>query len=802
MSRWSWIRGGVARLGPSALNRKLIRDLIAMKGQALAIALVIAAGIAMFVAYLSNLDSLAAARETYYSRQRFADVFASATRVPARVEEAIRRLDGVAEVETRVVATVVLDVPGFAEPATGRLVSLPDSGPPALNDLHLRAGRWVSSLRGDEAIVSEAFFDAHGLALGDHVHAVINGRRRALTIVGVALSPEYLFSIRPGEIVPDAKRFGVLWMTRRGLASAFQMEGAFNDVSLLLAETAPVGGVVADVDRLLHPYGGLGAAPRALQMSNWALENELRQLETFGFFVPVIFLTVAAFVLNVAVARALALQRPQIAALKALGYTNRELAWHYVKWALAIAATGAGIGVVLGAWMGTAMLDLYREYFKFPNLTYRLSAAIAVEAAAVSLVAAALGVATAVRRAVAIAPAEAMRPDAPKRYRRSWIEAAWWRGRIPTAARMIARNLERQPVRAATTIVGIACAAAILQVGFSLIDAMDALITKEFSASERQHMTVNFVQTLSADAKHDLARLPGVVAIEPQRIVPVRLRSGHRSRTLAITALPATPDLKRPIGRDGRVVPPAASGLVLSAVLARVLDVEPGDAVTVEVLEGSQRVETVSVGGVVDDIFGLSAYMESGALHAFMREDESLTGASFLIDPAAEETLTGALKVIPTVAGVAAKRVLLENFRRTMAENIGVMLTFNVLFAGVIAFGVVYNAARVSVSERSRELASLRVLGFTRAEISLILLGELATLTLVALPVGALLGHGLTALLVYAFESEIYRFPLVVSARVLAWAALVVVAASLVSGLVVRRHLDRLDLVGVLKLRE
>ena len=382
------------------------------------------------------------------------------------------------------------------------------------------------------------------------------------------------------------------------------------------------------------------------------------------------------------------------------------------------------------------------------------------------------------------------------------LETTWVRQRLSMASRMILRNLERQPVRAMATVVGIAFAAAIMQVGLGLVFAMEELITTEFTVAERQNMTISFALPASAAARHAVARLPGVLQVEPQRMVPVRLRAGHRERTLAITGLPMTPDLRRPIDRDGDVIAPAAEGLVLSAVLARALDVGPGDDVDVEVLEGPQLVRRLPVARLVDDIFGISAYMEIGALHRLLREDATLSGAALLIDARREREFSAAVKDVPAVAGVASKRVVLENFRKTMAENMGVMLTFNLLFAGVIAFGVVYNAARVSLSERSRELASLRVLGFTRAEISLILLGELAVLTLLALPVGALIGHLLTSLLVSAFESEIYRFPLVVSAQVMSGAALTVVAASLVSGLVVRRKLDRLDLVGVLKSRE
>ncbi len=786
----------------SALDRKLVRDLVAMKGQAIAIALVIAAGIAMFVAYLSNFGSLERTRQAYYQQQRFADIFASVKRAPERLRAEIQAIPGVLEAQTRVVADVVLDVPGLADPATGRLISVPATGRPRLNDLFLRKGRWVSATHADEVIASEAFVDANGLDIGDRVFAIVNGRRRPLTIVATALSPEYVYAIRPGEIIPDPKRFGVLWMERQALASAFDMEGGFNDVSIELDRGALADAVIADLDRLLEPWGGRGAIPASQQFSNWTLDNELKQLRSLGFFVPAIFLFVAAFVLNIALTRALALQRPQLAALKALGYTNAELAWHYIKWALVIAATGAIAGVALGAWMGTAMIQLYNQYFAFPVLLFSLSGDVVAGAVAIALGSAIVGGFTAVRRAVRLSPAEAMRPEAPARYRRSVLEGPWLQRSLTTTVRMILRNLERAPVRAFTTILGIAMAAAILQVGFSLIDAMDELMTTQFSVAERQDLSLSFVEPLSADARYAVSRLPGVLAVEPERVVPVRLRAGSRTRTLAISGIADDARLRRPVDRAGRAVEPAPGGLVLSAILGRVLGVQPGDRVGVEVLEGRRQTADVEVTGLVDDIFGLYAYMQVDALHRLLQEGDTISSTALLVDARREAELSRTLKAIPAVAAVAFKRVVLENFRKTMAENMGLMLTFNVLFAGVIAFGVVYNAARVSLSERSRELASLRVLGFTRAEISLILLGELAILTLLALPAGVAIGYGLTWLLVQSFESEVYRFPMAGSVQVMAWAALVVIAASIVSGLVVRRRLDRLDLVGVLKLRE
>ena len=792
----------VPRHTVSALDRKLLRDLWRMKAQALAIAMVVASGVAMYVMYLSNFESLRRTQAAYYQQQHFADVFAALKRAPLGVARQIAAIPGVSALETRVAAQVTLDLVQIDEPATGRLISIPATRRPRVNDLFLRRGRWIEPGRPDEILASEPFVTAHGLELGDRIPAVINGRLRRLSIVGVALSPEYIYSIPPGGLIPDDKRYGVFWMEEGALAAAFDMEGGFNDVVLALAPGTSSETIIARLDRLLEPYGGLGAIPRALQLSHWSVQNELNQLQSFGFLLPMVFLLVAAFILNVALTRALALQRPQIAALKALGYTNGELRWHYLKWALAIGVGGVVIGAALGAYLGKVLIDLYNLYFRFPVLLFSVPARVIGEATVLTLLAAGGGAFSAVQRAVRVPPAEAMRPEAPARYRRAAFETPFVARYLGTSGRMVIRGILRHPMRAAASMIGIAFAVAILMIGFVFTDLVDKLLEMQFWQAERQDVTVSYVEPRSDRARHALARLPGVIAVEPQRVVAARIRAGHRQRYLALTGVPPNPRFRRIVNRTGTSVRLPPSGVVLSSVLADALGVTPGSTVSVDVLEGYRPVRDLQVTGVVDDILGLSAYMDLGALHQMMREGDVSTGALLLVDSARDAALSAELKRTPMVAGAAFKRVMLRTFRDVMAANMNTSIAINLLFAGIIAFGVVYNAARISLSERSRELASLRVLGYTRGEISLILLGELTLLTLASLPIGGMLGYALVAMIVRSIESEVYRFPLYVSRAAVAWACLGITAASLISALVVRRRLDRLDLVAVLKVRE
>lgn len=786
-----------------AIHRKLFRDLWLIKGQALAIALVIAAAITVYVMYMGAFDSLRLTQATYYDRYRFADVFVSLTRAPLYLQSRIEQIPGVASTELRVSANVTLDMEGMSEPAMARLVSIPPVQEPILNDLFIRSGRYIDASRPDEVLVNEGFAIAHSLEPGDTIAAVINGTRRNLRIAGIALSPEFIYIIRPGDIMPDDRRYGIIWMNERELAAAFDMEGGFNDAIVRLMPGASAPEVIDRLDRILERYGGLGAIPRDLQLSHWFLNNELTQLESFGTIIPILFLAIAAFLLNVVLGRIVAVQREQIAALKALGYGNVDVGIHYYLWAIAITVAGIAIGMASGGWLASAMVGIYNDFFRFPTLAFTIGGDVIAIAVVVSVVAALVGAHGAVQKAVRLPPAEAMRPQAPAAYGRTLIERLGAGMLLSPSDRMILRNLTRKPFRTALATVGIAFGGAMVVEGSFFMDSMVEAMDIQFNVAQRQDLTVNFVEPRSSGAMYEMESLDGVMALEPVRSVAVRLRHGHLSRQTAVTGLGSSPDLNRIIDSDLDSVELMEGGLVLSRQMADILGASAGDTLVVEVLEGARPVRDVRVLAVIDDYFGASVYMHIESLRDLMREGGVVSGAYLKVDPAQIDDVYDRLKNTPAVAAVALKDAAIQSFKDTVQQNIGVIIFFNQLFSGTIAFGVIYNAARVSLSERSWELASLRVMGFTRGEISYILLGEFGAMALAAIPLGLGLGYILAAITVETIGStELYRIPLVVGPGTYGQAALSILGATIVSGLVVRHKLNRLDLVGVLKTRE
>lgn len=786
----------------TALNRKLLRDLWQMRGQAIAIALVIACGIMTFVMCLSMLYSLDRTRENFYEKYRFAHVFAQLKRAPDPLSVRVADIPGVAQVETRVIVGVTLDVEGVKEPAAGRIVSIPDYEAPALNGLYLRSGRYPEPGVRGEVLASEAFCKANELKPGDRVRAVINGRRQDLIITGVALSPEFVFQMREGEMIPDDRRYGVFWMRRRDLAGAYNMEGAFNDVQIRLAPGASEAVVKADLDRLLAPYGGLGSYGREEHPSAQFISNEIKQLQGNAVIAPSIFLSVAAFLLNVVMARQLATQREQIAALKAFGYTPLEVGVHYLKLVMLIVLVGVVIGSVGGSLLGKWLAYLYTRWFHFPALEYEPDLGTILGAIAISLFAALAGTIFTVRRAMKLPPAEAMRPEPPAKFGPTILERLGLGRLLSSPARMVMRNLERKPIKAVFSVLAIAMAVAVVVLGNFVGDAVESVTDTQYQFAQRQDMTVTFIEPTSERVVYELAHLPGVRTVEPTRTLPARVRAGYHSRRIGIQGIDSDGELYRllDVNRQEVGIPP--DGVVLSEILAQILDVKPGDTVVLEVQEGQRPVREVIVTGVVNDFAGTSAYMDRQAIHRLMREQDSITGAYLTVDPEHTGELYTSLKNTPRVAGVTVKQAALQNFYETIAQNMLIIKSFNVTFACIIAFGVVYNAARISLAERSRELATLRVMGFTRGEISQILLGELAVLTVVALPVGLLMGYVFAWGSATANTSEMFRMPLIVYPSTYGFAVVVVLGASLVSGLIVRRMLDTLDLVAVLKSRE
>lgn len=783
----------------TSLNKKLLRDSWQIKEQLTAIILVMAAGIAVFVTMFGVLDSLKLTRDTYYDRYQFADVFASLKRAPVSVKQQINEIPGVSISQSRVVFGVTLQMPGMDEPGSGKIISLPDNHAPLLNQLYLRAGRLLYANEENAILADESFFQAHQLSLGDKVPLIINGHRRDLKIVGVVLSPEHVYSIAPGALMPDGKRYGIFWMSRRSLEAAVNMQGAFNDLTLKVGRNANQAKIKHALDNILKPYGGLIAYGRDQQVSSFFVENELKQLQAMGLMVPIIFLGVAAFLVNVVMSRQIALQRQQIGMLKAVGYSNAQIAWHYLKMVLLITAFGSLIGLWLGNWIGGGMTRMYTEFFHFPLLKYHFSADVMIFAVLFCASAAISGTLFAIVNAAKLPPAQAMRPPSPPAFTRSLLERLGLHAQLSFTSKMILRQLERRPIRALLSTFAMAFALCLLIFSFFMADTMGYLMTIQYELTQREDLNITFVKPVPYRALEEIKVMPGVLMVEPLRQIPVYLKSGHYKKRVAITALTKNPELYRAIDAQLQSLPMPDSGLLINQKLADILHLKVGDRVSVEVLDEKRQTLEIPITAISQEFIGMGVFIKLAALNRLLDDSPKITGALIMLDPNHSVTIYQKLKDIPSIISLNITSVIRRIFEQILAESLLMMVGIISLFASFISVGVIYNTARIALSERGQELASLRVLGLTPVEVGTILFGELTLITLASLPLGIWLGQWLAGGMVSSMDSELYRIPLYISNSTYAYGAAIVLLSTLLSFYLVWRQVTRIDLVSAQK---
>ena len=787
-----------------ALNQKLLRDLARLKMQAIATALVVAAGTAVFIGTAATARALRLSEERYYADYRFAHVWARLAHAPTRVLTQIANIPGVAAVEGRLTAQGVINVPAVMEPATGLFIGIPAAPGHALNDVYVRRGRHVEASGANEVLVSEAFADRNGLKPGDTIGAVLGGHEVQLRLVGVALSPEFIMQIQPGGLIPDDRRFAVLWMAHDRLEALLDLRQTFNDVAIRLSVRANERGVIAAVDDVLDPYGGQGAFGRATQPSHVMLEAHIRPVAALAAVVPAIFLVVAMFLINVVLSRLVATERTQIGMLKAFGYSNGRLARHFLLLALVIAGGGYLLGLPIGIWLGRVMSAWFATFFRFPALVFVIEPVVILTAAAAILGSSAVGALVALRMVARLTPVTAMMPAAPT-YRPNWFDRTPFANRLlqRPAVRMVLRGIARRPARSLLTATAMALAVAIVIFGGFTADALARVVDVRFQHEERQDLTIVLREPRSLDRQwQGVAELPGVRVAEPSRVVPARLHAAGRVQDVVVIGLQPEARLRRLMDMDYDETSIPSDGVILGAWLADQLAVSRGDRIALEIRQGRRRTVTTRVAGLVDEPVGQYVYGDLRTIGRLLDEPNTFSAINVSVDPRRSSDLYGVLKRAPAVLGVEFRDNSLLNFRAMGDETVAFIRRVEIIFAVIIAFGVVYNTARIAVAERTRELATLRVLGFTRREISAILLGEIAVLAAPAVPLGCLFGFALASWLASALSSELFRFPIVLEARTYAFAVGVFALSALVSALVVRRYLDRLDLVAAVKARE
>lgn len=784
------------------VTKKLIRDLWSLKWQVFTIALVVCSGISVLIASVSTYDSLNRAQQNFYSHYHFSDIFVSLKRAPNSIQKRLQEVPGISLVDTRIVYDATLDIGDLSEPAIGRFISLSDNSEQKLNALYLKEGRWPQEDKSNEVVVNESFALANRLMPGDYLYALLNGHRQKLQIVGVVLSPEFVYAIKGDDILPDNKHFGIFWMPYKSLASVFTMQNAFNSIVISIAPQSNQNQIIDSLERILQPYGLISSYSQDEQISNRFVSNEIKQQKIIATFIPTLFISVAAFLLNIVIGRLVFKQRQQIATLKALGYENLTIGLYYLKFVLVIVFIGAIAGVLLGAWLGKQMTFLYAEYFRFPNYQYYLNPWIPIFGIGLSFLAASTGALNSILQVNILAPAIAMRPTIVGTYKAVKLEKSSFFKKMSISAKLIVRYFFRHPIRMLLTIIGIGLSMTMVILGLFWNDAINYIIKQQFQISQRENATLTFTEPLDYHVLLELRNIDGILAVEGYRMTAIKIKHLNMSDQIMLFGMPPDSKLKQVLNLNGTVIAPGPYQILLSKGLAEKLQVNVGQNVELEFLEQTRPKTQLKVTGLVDDYIGVAAYADIQLVNRILSEDRIINAAGILVDQTKTSKIYKALKELPKVTTVTFKSSIINAFKETFAKHILVFTTILASFAVVIAVGVVYNNTRITMAERNWELATLRVIGLTESEVSHILLGNIVVEFILAIPLGLLLGYEVTKGMLFLMQTDWFKIPFIIEPKTYALSVIVVIISGILSGFVAQREIKKLDLTIVLKVTD
>lgn len=783
-----------------AIHRKLLRDLAGLRAQVATTAILVICGVSLLLASWSAYRSLKASRDDYYRDYAFADLFSEMKRAPLDIARKIERIPGVLRAEPRIVIDGLIDLEE-REPAVGRFVSVPWDGQPALNKIYLRQGRLPSMQRSIEVVIHEGFAKANGINIGDRLKVLVQGKKESITVVGIGLSPEYVYALSPAAPLPDDRHFGVIWMPSKPLERLARLSDAFNSISVA-ADKTKLNPITREIDEILKPYGSVGAYTRDTQPSSQFVNDEILQQKASAMLTPSIFLGVAAFLIQIIVSRLLSMQRSQIATLKAIGYTNAEVSFHYLTLVVLIMIIGTIPGIGLGALLGKLIAKGYEDFFRFPKLDFSLNLSAALAGLAAGILPGIAGAFAGIRSTFKLPPAEAMRPPAPPAFHEGLIERLGFQKKIGVRQRIVFRNLLFRPVRLGLSILGMSLAIAVVVASMAWKDIIRFLLDTQFQRIQREDISLSLVHPVKLGGLQEILGLAGVLEAEGYRVVPVRIRYLNHKRELPLTGWPRNARMRQRLGTNLKVIPLPSEGLLLSRFFEKSWGVARGDLVKLEVLEGRRQSITIPVSGFTDDLVGIAANMNIQAVWRLMGEEPSYNLALLRVDPRKSATLYVKLKELPEVATANFKSSLYRGFQESMGKMIRWTTGILIAFALAIAIGVIYNSIRVSFSERAWEMASLRVLGFKMSETFSILLTETGLQVVLCLAPGCVLGFGLTHLILKGVNTETFGFPVIIGRASYTIAILTIVGAFILSAAVMLRTFKKQSLAEALKARD
>lgn len=782
------------------LAKKLWRDLNDLKGQVFTLAILVVCGVAVLVSSWSSYQSLELSQKDYYQRFNFADIFIDFQRAPKEVLEQVQKIPGVEQAEGRIIDDALLEIPGQLEPGLGRFISWNKNQ--QLNQIYLIEGRWPEHGAEVEVLVHQSFAKAHNYHVGDRLSASFKGKKTTVQISGIGLSPEYIYALSPVSIFPDDQHFGIFWVLSEELEQLAQMQGSINNIVTSISADSSIGAIKMSLDLLLDQYGTLGAYDRSKQMSNLFIQDEIREQKSMAAVIPTIFVLVGAFILNIVMSRLISLHRSQICILKAMGYSSFQLSLYYLKLITFILVLGIVPGLLLAEGIGRYYTFLYGRYFHFPHMEFKITMESFLMGFGSGLLPGWIASLRSLLQVYKMAPAEGMRPPSPPNYRMNLAEK---RGLIKLNNifnRMIYRDLFFRPWRLTAAVIGISGAVAIIVTGNFWVDIVNFMIKRQFYEMNREDLEVQLLYPRSYDILNEVRMLPGVIYVEGARSVPVRMRFKSEAHETRILSFNKQSQLRTIIGESGKSIPLPENGVLLSSIFKNKYELQLGQSLEFEILRGQKHVFTLPISGFVDDLMGSSAYIGVDLMNKLIKEESSFDVLFMKVDSSKIDSLYAKLKSSLHVGSVTVKTLLLNSFKKTVAEMISVFTSILMVFSVAISGAIIFNISRITFSEKNWELASLRILGFGIGTVFNLLFVYIGVQVLMALLPGVFLGYFLSFASIHFLHTDTLVFPLVIEPKTYGVSIVAVILTYLISGLFVYGKVKKINMSEALKARD
>jgi putative ABC transport system permease protein len=790
-----------------ALDKKLSRDIWQNKYLILAVSAIIAVGIGCFVGMMSAARNLESARTNYYSTSRLADFWIDLKKAPVEEVRRLTKVAGVSETRERIQFQVVLDLPDAVKPVSARLLSMPDKKSTTINNIIIRKGTYFTSNRTNEVIVSEKFAKARKVEPGHTITAVLNNQKKDLIVTGIAISAEFVYMASPGSMIDEPGSYGLLFIKRSFAEDMFGFNGACNSVVGLLAPEVRCHPkeIVEELSGKLSPFGVFTGLSRSEQFSPMVLDGEMKQLVNLAYIFPMFFLIVAALLLNVLMTRLAEQQRTVIGTLKAIGYDNKVLMYHFMKFAVMTGVIGGTLGSLLGYWLGDLTTKMYVDYFTFPQLTSKFYPGLILTAILISVFFSILGTINGVRRIMQLEPAEAMRPAAPPFGGAILLEnIRWFWKSLDAGWQMILRGLFRSKGRTIIAIISAAMGSSIVVLAFGFVDSMDEMVHLQFDKVLRSDYHLTFSRELNLSAIDEIHRLPGVIHAEPVLNVGCIFKVRNHSKRGGIMGITGNGELTSPLTAEGKAIALPSSGLLMTNRLMERLELRAGDYVEVIPVKGERKIVKLPVVEGINSMIGLAVYADYHWLNRILGQQNVINEVRVLVshDSDEEKRFLKKIKAMPNLETLTdlgeQKSALNKQLNGAMRASAVIMI----VFAAVIFLGAILNGTLIALSERRREMATFRTMGYFDREVGRLFFRENLLNNLIGSFIGLPLGYLMLVASMKGFVSDAYSFPAALAPQSYVYTMVLAVLFVVMSQVVVMKNIQKQNWVEALSLKE